>query len=485
MKNFLLLLFALTSVAGHASEPAPVRREHNLVLAGGAIRYAAAFERFKIASPHRPDAATITTIAYVRQQSDPQRPVLFAFNGGPGASSIFLNVGMLGPQRVELPADPAAPIPRVPLLVANRDSILDVADIVLIDPVGTGFSRLSHPAARGYFYSSRGDAQAVTDAIVAWTRANGRAASPKYVLGESYGAQRAVLVAATMLKVPETSNLAGVVLVSQSLQIVDTVQRRSNIVGQVTGMPTLAVSAWYHKLAGQGRDMAAFVGEAATFARERWLPALMAGSALADKDRREIATGLSYYTGLKPDYFLSHDLYLTKETYRRLALADKGQWLGVYDTRYLGPLDKGDPDAPLTDAIMAGGAAMWRRQFGIDIARDKPTGKEAFQDIGASWNYLAEPFSPTAGISYRQIDYVADLLDVMETQPRLRLMVVGGWFDTAASAGADDYLLSRPGLDRTRVTMARYEAGHMFYTDPPSRSAFAAGLRAFVSGGRN
>lgn len=462
---------------------APVR--HSTTIEEVKIDYDAIFDTFSVSEPGHAPGATVSTISYVRAGNrtggDVQRPVVFAFNGGPGASSIFLHVGMLGPERVALPSDVTAPHQQRYPLVPNGDSILDVADLILIDPVGTGFSRLTDEKSRSYFYSVTGDAAAVANAIEAWSHLHDRSTSAKYILGESYGAVRAVEVANVLLTQPDAAaNLRGIVLVSQSLVILDTVQRRSNIVGQVVGLPTIAATAWFHQLAGQGETLPGFAKRAGAFGGNKWLPALFAGTTLDAPERRRIAKGLAYFTGLPARYFLDHDLYLSKEEYLRLALADKGLILGANDTRYTGPLTLGrDPSKAIQDAMANAAPDVLRSQLGIP----DPSDYLARAQI-PHWGYIRPRFEVTNGDTYIQMDFAVHLLRAMANKPDLRIFIAGGWFDTLASVGADDYLLSRGGLDLKRVTARRYIGGHMFYTDPESRALFASDIRAFVSGHR-
>ncbi|MEJ0039588.1 MAG: peptidase S10 [Gammaproteobacteria bacterium] len=480
LSPFLAVLIALARVAmAQNSEMPPT---HHTFGAGGArLEYDAMFDTFPVVSPADATVtATLTTIAYVRTDSiavEAARPILFAFNGGPGAPSIYLNVGMLGPLRVELPADASTEGPGHYPLVANEHFILDVADLVLIDPAGTGFSRLGDDRGRDYFHSVTGDAETVAGVMNAWAVRHGRSGAPYYILGESYGATRAVEVIARLARKPEAiSRLQGVVLLSQSLPIIDTVQRRSNAMGQAIGLPTIAASAWYHKLAGRNEEMERFVQQAEAFGTNEWLPALVAGRNLEGTRRRAVARRLSHFTGVPEKYLLEHDLYLSKDDFRRVALADRGLVLGSDDTRYTRAASAGrDPSAWLAAAMFESAPALFKEQFGIQ----GPIDYRNLAEI-ADWIYVRPPFETTGGGTYLQIDYVEHLQRVMAEKPDLRVFVAGGWFDTKASAGADEYLASRFGIDPRRVTARHYFGGHMFYTDPTARKQFARDLRAFL-----
>jgi len=459
----------------------PAGRHHSVIIGGSRVEYDAALDTFEVSEPGHHPGGTVTAISYIRSgersSANPRRPVIFAFNGGPSVPSIFLHAGLLGPERIDIPADVHASLPvRFPL-VPNGDSILDTADLVLLDPVDTGFSRLTDEGASRYFYSVKGDAEVLANVIATWLVGHGRAGSPVYIVGESYGATRAVEVANQLLRKPDVAaNVDGLVLLSQSLVIIDTVQRRSNTVGQAVGLETIAATAWYHKLAGSGQPLEQFVQRAQAFATQQWLPALFAGSSVDEATRRRVAQGLASFTGLPEDYFTRHDLYLSKEEYRRLALGGEGLLLGASDTRYTGPLRAGgDPSQGLQDALEASAPDLLRSQLGIEAGNEYHLKARA-----PDWIYLRPPFDTTEADDYGQLDYAAHLLSAMARKPDLRVFVAGGWFDTRASVGADDYLVTRRGLDLKRVTSRHYAGGHMFYTEARSRAAFAKDLRDFI-----
>ncbi len=250
----------------------------------------------------------------------------FAFNGGPGGSSAFLHLLVLGPKRVNLPSDPDTPI-RPPYTWADNPATpLTNADLVFVDPVGTGLSRLLDQSKLNQYYSVDGDGRYIADFIRHWLREHRRMDSPVYLIGESYGCVRAVAIAKHLTAGSDMSvRVAGLVLLSESLGVLETVQRRPNIVGYTVGLETLAATAWFHKKTDTpGLELEPFLSVVREFATSAYLPALYAGSALASAQRDRVAQELSRFTGLTAQTWVDHDLQITKDEYRRLLFADRG-----------------------------------------------------------------------------------------------------------------------------------------------------------------
>lgn len=481
---------AFLGCVGHgrpaAAAPESRQVEHSASFNGKKIRYSAALETFEVDAPGHPHAASITVFSYIGERhgqgSEPGRPVLFAFNGGPGASSISVHLYALGPQRIDLPSDvDAGKSSRYPL-VHNDDSILDTADLVLIDPPETGFSRVTDAIARTYFFSVGGDAAAVTDVIGQWIRKHQRDESPIYVLGVSYGALRAVEVGNDLVHRPnDKSRLQGIVLVSPSIGIGDTVQARTNIVGQVLGLKVMAATSWYHHRAGAGESLDQFTARAENFAAREWLRALLVGTGLQAAEREQVAKRLASFTAIPVKYLLEHDLYLPKADFRRLVLADQGLIVGESDSRYKGPAALGkSPDSFLQDVLPAAAADVLRSQLGMEDTGEYRAARLNIRE----WLYIQQPFDIFENSDYAQFDYLGRLLKLMSAKQDVRLFVGGGWFDTTASAGAQDYQFSRPGFDARRMTIRRYPGGHGYYSNPESRIEFARDLRKFIAADR-
>lgn len=471
--HFGTVVLTLTMLVSTAASAQP--KNETLGVGQAALNYTADEERFSIVVGGGAPVADVSTFSYVRSNvpAVETRPVLFAFNGGPGSSSVYLHVGMLGPRRAVLSPFGKPIDPKAVRLIANEDSPLDVADIVLIDPPGTGASEIRDLSRRGEVESVQGDARIVSETIVAWIRKHKRQNAPIYILGESYGAVRSVEVADHLSKTSEGKQLTGLILLSQSLPIVDTVQRRSNIVGQAVGLPTLAATAWFHERAGQGIGLVDFVKQSETFAGTVYLPALYAGNTLSTGERRRVAEGLSRFSGLPPEEFEKRNLFMTKEEFRLLLLAEQGKVIGRYDTRYVGDPSKGDPSGPLSEQISSAAMAYLREVFPIAAARYRLSAKVA-------WNYVRDPFAPTNGSDFDQIDYAGHLAKLMDTNVKLKVLVVGGYYDTTASVGVDEFLLSRTDLDKKRLVSQHFVGGHMFYTEDASRREFARTLRSFI-----
>ena len=479
-------LFAHSAVASDTPPRQYPPLIHTISSAGATFTYVAAVETIKTGPQNDVPEANIVVLSFVGKSDakhgkadTARRPIVFVFNGGPGASSIFLNLGLLGPEKLDVSGDVDVPVGPHPALVKNPDTLLTAADLVFIDPAGTGFSRVVRDTDAGYFRSVNGDAASVAQVIERWSSVHKREGSPSFIMGESYGAVRAVEVARDLAHASASRiDLRGLILLSQSLGIIDTVQRRSNIVGQAVGLPTLAATAWFHKRAGTSETLEGFTRRAQDFATESYLPALYAGSALAPDKRTLIAKELADFTGVSAEYFEQHRLFLTKEDFRRLLLADKGLILGLYDTRYTGPLSTaGDPSDAIIEALSAAAGGYLHREFGIDDASSyRPLGPGEDQ-----WRYIERPFAPTTGEDYGQIDYAKDLVDLMRENDQLRVFVASGYFDTAASIGADEYLLTHNALDISRIVACRYFGGHMFYSVPESRVRVSSELKRFVS----
>ena len=454
----------------------PVVTRHTGIFGGKHVAYKAVVERIDVADASGKPGARLVCFSYLAAGKRGDRPVLFAFNGGPITPSDILHMGALGPKRVAIPDDVTAP-PSSYKVVDNVYTPLDVADIVFIDPASTGFSRVADGVDPKGYFSVTADAQQVAQFIVAWSQAHRRMDSPKYLIGESYGTNRAAAVANQLQKMPQSVNLQGVVLMGQALNIIEFSQRPANLVSYAVSLPTLAAIAWSHgKVDLGGKTFDQFEDEVRLFARTDYLEALFPGAALPQERRAAIAGKLATYTGLPASYYLAHDLEITKEQYRRELFRDQKQILGMIDARYVGPVSKEvpDPASVITKAYESAFKDYLRDDLKVADTADYVTADPVSGLNDWGWN--------GTGISpFADWPYPALLSEVFAANPKFRVMVMNGWQDTQTTVGAAQLLVDRSGWPQDRVSLHFYQGGHTAYSVEDSLKRMTADVRTFVT----
>lgn len=474
-------LAVLAAGAAQAAEGGPFVTRHSGAFNGQPVDYVTTVGETLIAGADGQPTARFVCTSYVKAGGDPAtRPVLFAFNGGPSSSSATLHMVALGPRRIVVGQDPQGPA-LAPKLVDNVDTVLDVADLVFIDPAETGFSRVLPAGRTPYFYSVEGDAQSVSDFVVAWTRANGREASPKYVLGESYGTLRAALMAGQLAKVMP---LDGVFLFGQAVNMIETSQRAKNVLAYATNLPALCAVAAYHGRAPawKGRSMSAVVDGAYDWGMSEYLQALLKGHDLPVAKRRAAAAKLQAMTGVGADYYLANDLQITKIAFLRELLKDRNQLLGMYDARYVGPAPAAGqrPADPFSPVIAAIQPAMLAHYQTLGVTWPASDYRSQAPGAGAwAWNGTLGPGGP-----FLDYDYQARIGPAFAANPKFRLMIGTGIFDLTTTVGPARYMVAKSDWPRDRVIQRQYVGGHMAYTHEPSLKAFTGDIRAWVTGGK-
>ncbi|MFT7485715.1 MAG: carboxypeptidase C (cathepsin A) [Candidatus Paceibacteria bacterium] len=455
------------------------------VEAGGeTLEYRAALKDYAIRDEDGEVSAHFSAFEYiVATPAGTSRPVTFAFNGGPGSSSIWLHMGLLGPRRVAVPSDAAnAGAPPYPL-VSNPHTLLTHTDLVFVDPVGTGFSRAVGESENEDFWGVEEDVDSVARFVREWLTRNARWNSPKYVLGESYGGVRGALLSEALKQGNASVALNGLIFVSPAFDI-QFVDGREDDLTYVTSLPTYAATAHYHgALSASVLDRDNWLQEVRDFASGPYLQALFAGQHLAADERAKTIKALSRYTGLSEVYWDRANLRVSASRFRRELLRDSGRVVGRLDTRYdgsetdaVGEFPESDPMfSGIGSAYVAGFQGYIRDELGIDLP-DRPY---QFSANGAfmKWNRSTSGQTAFAG----WLDTVPALVGSMRDNPALEVFCANGWFDVATTVLAAEYNLSRPGIDVERVTMRNYEAGHMMYVHEPSLVALAEDMRAFYS----
>ncbi len=426
--------------------------------------------------------ATFFFVAYTRDDvTDPAgRPLTFSFNGGPGSSSVWLHLGVLGPRRV-LMADDGQALPPPYRLVENAHTLLDVTDLVFIDPVSTGYSRPVEGEKAKEFHSFKRDIESVGDFIRLYTTRYGRWTSPKFLIGESYGTTRAAGLAG-YLQERHGLYLNGIMLVSAILDFGTAEFHPGNDLPYILFLPTYAATAWYHRrLAPELQaDLRATLAEAQAFALGDYALALLRGSELPADSRSEIIAQLARLTGLSADYIDRTDLRIEIMRFTKELLRDRRRTVGRLDSRFTG-LDRDsagehfEHDPSMSAIIGPYGAALndyVRRELGFesDLPYEILSGK-----VGENWSYAEH--------ENRYVNVADTLRKAINMNPHLKVFIANGYYDLATPYFATEYTVNHLGLDPSlwaNITMAYYEAGHMMYIHLPSLVQLKADLAAFV-----
>ncbi len=486
----MLLALALglvsgASWAGNAPSPRSAVTHHIGQFDGAQMRYTAWVADNFVADSHGRPGASIVTVAYTRDGvAEPsRRPVVFAFNGGPGAAGSMLNLSGIGPVRlVGSPGGGPGVRPGLPQSGTyrdNPDSLLDVADLVFIDPVSTGFSRAFPGENPKQWYSDATDAASVTQAIQHWLTVHHRWSSPRYLAGESYGTDRV----GSMLARQKSLRFEGVVLIALS------VPADGRLIPYVTSIPTMAAGAWYHnRIPRDGRTVEQVFDAAAQFARSEYLTALYRGSDLPAADRARVAEHMSQLIGLPASLIEAHDLRIEKNTYMFNLLRAQHLRTGLLDVRVTGPLlanEQGAIDDPALGALpkkLLGAKHLTAASMGI--LKNPKIGAYLKQELHfpTTEQYYSINFIANSQWKYdRDFDPVAAVSAAMKAQPGLRLMWVQGLYDLTCPADLARYTIDQDGIPANRLTALVLPGPHSAYTTPDTMPMFAAALRKFVA----
>ena len=428
-------------------------------------------------------------VSYVKEGADPkERPLLFAFNGGPGSSTVWLHLGLLGPKKVEMDQDGMYPVGRGQL-VDNPRSILDVADVVAVDAIGTGFSTASPKDSAKEYHKFKDDIEAFAEFIVRYVNRNGRWSSPLYIMGESYGTTRGVGVAHELFTRHGTA-LAGLILVSSVLNF-QTIAMESNTLAfhpgnelpYLTHLPTYAATAWYHGVLDKpysSMELRKFLDEVEEFALGEYWTALAKGDRLSDEEFSSVASKLSAYTGLSEDYVRRYRLRIHIMRFCKELLRSQERTVGRIDSRYTGIdrfVDGANMEAdPSMDATNAPFTAALNDYLRNDIGfRHESLYEILSEEVWKNWKY--------EGWDGRYVDVSEKLRDLLSRERGVKVLVANGYYDLATPHFGTEYTFGHLGIDpsiRDRISMEYYEAGHMMYVHPDSLDAMSGHVREFI-----
>jgi len=493
----ILLFLPATAIAQEEKEaeerpiPERVRFEtrHSGTFNGERLEYRAVVADIHLKRGDGKAYASVFTTSYLREgvEDTDSRPVTFAFNGGPGSASVWLHMGVMGPRRVDVPSDAKHAGSPPYEIVDNPLSPLDVTDLVMIDPPGTGFSRLVGDGKPEDVFGLREDARTVAAVVREWIREHHRWNSPVYLLGESFGTTRAAAMLPELMGGSEPIAVKGVVLISQAMDYTGSTPYVSdNFIAFVTYLPTMAATAWYHgKVDPAGRTLEAFLDEVRAFTVQEYMPALFKGSTLDEETEQSIARTLAGYLGLDVEYVLRSRLRVNATRFVKELLRDEGLAVGRLDARYIADEVDDVSERPSFDAADAAISAPYTAAIHkhlsdfLEVELDRPYHTSG-PEVGEGWVWDR---SLASGGEPHYVNTAPNLAWAMSFNPELKVMVAAGYFDFATPFFDAEYTLFRHGIDMTRVTLTHYEAGHMMYLHGPSREAVAADIRAFILGG--
>lgn len=461
-------------------EPRVFTSSHTGVFDGVTVSYTATAGETILENEKGEQQAAIFATAYVMDGVDrPEtRPVTFLWNGGPGSSSVWLHMGVFGPRRVDVPSDARDDAGPPYALVDNTATILDVTDIVFIDPVGTGFSRPLGTAKGEDFWGVRKDARSIARFIREWIRANGRWNSPKFIGGESYGTTRAAAVVRELEGGFDDVALNGIILISTILDFTIDQPVPGNEVPYLVHLPTMAATAHYHGKAGSGTPLEAFVEEARRFALGDYALALLSGASLGGDERARIRAELSRLTGLSEEYVEQCDLRIRPERFQKELLRDRGLTVGRLDSRYTGEdLDSAGefPDVDpsfygIDGAYTAAINSYLRGDLGVDIDRE-------YTIIGGIGEWEWKLGGEDEGFYFNLAPYIGS---AMRQNAGLHVFVAAGYYDFATPFFGAEYSLNRSGIVPERIHFAYFESGHMMYVHHPSLAKLQGDVRTFM-----
>jgi len=464
-----------------APEDKNVMTKHSVKIGGQEVKYTATAGTMVLKLEDGTPKASVFYVAYTKDDvaDATKRPITFAFNGGPGAGSLWLHVGALGPRRVEM-GDVGNLLPPPYKFVDNEASILDVTDIVFIDPVTTGFSRPVPGEADKQFHGVQEDVQSVGDFIRLWATRNRRWGSPKFLAGESYGTTRAAGLSG-YLQQRYGMYLNGIILISSILNFQTAEFDTGNDLPYILYLPTYTAIAWYHKKLPsdlQG-DLQKAIAESKAFAVGAYADALMAGDALPVAKRTEIAQRLSRLTGISAEYIDHADLRIEIQRFDKELMKSERRTVGRLDGRFTGI----DADAageqpdydPSLAAIVGPYTAMLNEYVRGELKFESDLPYEFLTGRVRPWNY--------APYENRYVNVAETLRRAMTQNQFLHVFVGKGYYDLATPFFAADYTFDHLGLDptlRAHISGGYYEAGHMMYVHHDSLMKLKQDLAQFI-----
>lgn len=451
---------------------------HTLRLDGREIKYTATTGTVLIRLDNGQPAARMFFVAYTRDGEEPKtRPISFLFNGGPGSASIWLHMGSFAPRKVQMAAEGFQPAPPYQL-VDNESSLIDVTDMVYVDAISTGYSRVMPGVEPAQFHGQDGDIRAFGEFIAEYLGIYNRWTSPKFLIGESYGTIRSAGLSQE-LQSRHGIELNGIVLLSALLTYQTLSPAPNNDIAWAVLIPTYAATAWYHKKLPadlQKKTIKQIHEESRGFALGEYLAALTRGNTLSDAERAAMADKLARYTGLSAKYILSSNLRIDASRFRKELLRDQRLTVGRLDSRF---------------TALDADAAGERQEFDPSNTALSGPYVALFRDyVKNTLKWESDLHYPTSGgvqpwtyVQNRYMDMTDALRSTMARNPFLKVFVVCGYYDMATIPVGAEFNMTHLAYDRqitSRVSFGYYEGGHMMYIRPSAHARLKLETAEFI-----
>jgi carboxypeptidase C (cathepsin A) len=469
-----IILIFLCSIAT-ASYAADIFSEttRDTTINGKPIAYTATVGSIPARDSSGKETGQIFYIAYRQEKGEETRPITFAFNGGPGSSSAWLHLGALGPKRILTPEEGQTCNPPY-ILIDNADSIFDLTDLVFIDPIGTGFSRVADEKDKS-FYNMKGDIESVGNFICDFVTREGRWKSPKYIAGESYGTFRACGVSEYLLS-RHGLYLNGLILISCAIdfQTIDFTHLDNDLPYSLY-LPSFAATAWYHGKLDPKMSLEEVISSARLFALTNLAPALISNGVVPERLYGDMST----WTGLPLDFIQQQDGLIDDYTFFLQLLSDQKKVIGRFDSRCAGNIlpprtiaEYHDPSSSNIKGVFTAAIRAYLHD-NLNCKTDFPR-YEVLTDIGNRWMYHAFGFP----------SMMTALRNSFVINPSLKVFVACGYFDLATPFTATEYCFKHLHLPLDHaITLGYYEGGHMFYTNPAALKKFKNDMIIFFGNG--
>lgn len=490
MKSFLLIssLLLVSLASAQSAEPAAkpadtqaptelVVTKHTINFHGSPLAYTATAGNLPIRNDDGTVEGSLFFVAYTKDGADPStRPVTFSYNGGPGSSSMYLHMGCLGPRRVVLEKDGSMPAP--PFKVTdNQETWLDKTDVVMVDAMGTGYSRLAKADLGTKYYSMRGDIAAFGEFIREYLAKNHRFGSPIFLAGESYGGIRTAGLSNYLLD--RGIALNGAIIISGVMNYGVLDAGRGNDAPYIGFLPSLTATAWYHhKLGNRFATVEDAVAASEKFDANEYPHALMAGSSMSIDERKKVAKELSDLTGLSETFVTNSHLRIDDGEFFKELLRDQGKTVGRLDSRFMGQDAREVGDGPEYDPADSGITPVFNSMVNdylereLNVSRDDRYRMNNYGGQGR-WDY---------GTRQGYADTSEDLRQALVQNPHMKLMFVCGYYDLACPFGGTHYTINHMDLQpaqMSRISWSYYPAGHMVYIDQTSREKLHKDIDGF------